>query len=291
MKVSVIIPVYNNTQIIHQCVAALLAIDYSQLEIIFVDDGSTDGTLNILQKYAQEHPKVQVQTQEHRGPAAARNLGIAHAHGEILCFTDSDCVVPRDWISRLIAHFITSDSAQIGAVGGALTNCTQCNIYAELNHRRRISIYGTQRKIVPALPTCNLSVCRVVLEAVDNFDESFGFASGEDYDLCYRIGDLGYKILYDPTIRVRHHHPQTLESTLWKSFIHGREWIKLCRKHPCKSTKPALSLYRQIISTPASKLRDTLALLTLAGLYSLGTLCGNAMGVWQYRFPKPGGVS
>jgi GT2 family glycosyltransferase len=282
LEVSVVIPVCNTAMTIDQCVASLLRMDYPSLQVIFADDGSTDGTGTILQTYAEEHTEIELLSQEHRGLAAARNLGLAHARGEIVCYTDGDCEVPSDWLARMAAHFSAPDAAPLGVVGGSQEALPPHNIYTEFNQRRRIAVYGTRRKLVAAVPGCNFAVRRDVLEKIGGFDESFA-RSAEEYDMCYRVDRLGYEILYDPDICVWHHHPRTVKNTLKKSFLHGHEWMRLRRKHPRQTTKPALSLYRQIVSSPPARAQDMLMLLALAVLYSLGTLYGNLVGLWKYR--------
>lgn len=98
MKFSVVIPTYNRAATLRQTLTALMAQDYPDYEIIVVDDGSTDDTRAMI---AREFPQVRYIYQQNRGPAAARNRGIAHARGEIIAFTDDDCVPPRDWLARL----------------------------------------------------------------------------------------------------------------------------------------------------------------------------------------------
>ena len=95
MKVSVIIPAYNTEEYMSQCLESILAQTLQEIEILVVDDGSTDQTLKVLKDYEERYPeKVRVFHKENGGQASARNLALTYARGEFLGFVDSD-----DWIS------------------------------------------------------------------------------------------------------------------------------------------------------------------------------------------------
>lgn len=96
--VSVIIPVYNEEQEVANCLQSIRKQSYKNLEIIIVDDGSTDKTLQIVKKF-----KAKILTQKHKGPGTARNLGASKARGEILVFIDADMTLDKNFIKDLIS--------------------------------------------------------------------------------------------------------------------------------------------------------------------------------------------
>lgn len=101
--VSIIVPVYNVGEYLSRCLDSLLAQDYPALEIILVDDASTDNSSAIAQEYANQHASVCfVPRTVNGGLSAARNTGIEHATGEWLCFVDSDDWVEADYVSALL---------------------------------------------------------------------------------------------------------------------------------------------------------------------------------------------
>ena len=102
---SIIIPVYNEEQVIADCIASLLKQNYKEKEIILVDDGSTDNTVQIIRQFEG----VQLLKQQHKGPAQARNLGAKTASGKILVFVDSDMTFERDFLDKLTTPIFVKD--------------------------------------------------------------------------------------------------------------------------------------------------------------------------------------
>ncbi len=280
-KVSIVVPTYNAEKTIKDCIESILSIDYKNYEAIFVDDGSTDNTASIIEEYACKSKNIRLIRQKHKGPASARNLGVKMSNGKIIFFTDSDCIVPKNWIQEFLKYFFNNKN--IGAVGGSLKPASVSSIYELFDQKRREILYGAEKKFVNTLPTCNLAVRRDVLSRIGGFDESFKHASAEDYDLCIRIRMLGYKILYDPNVFVLHHHSQNLRSLLRKAFIHGKEYIKLERKHKKNNFSIIKKSLLTSISGPITVLvKYPISLLPVASLYECSASIGRIIGLWKY---------
>jgi len=203
MKFSVVIPTYNRVSLLRQTLTALTAQGYPDYEIIVVDDGSTDGTQEMI---AAEFSQVRYFWQKNAGPAAARNRGISEATGEIVAFTDDDCLPPADWVVRLADGY--QRYPEVAGVGGGLiapAEILATNVFAryerfigrEVYHVGEQEYYGGFE--CPAGGTANMSYRRTVLSEVRGFDERFPVAAGEDADLKLRICNLGYRLLYVPT--------------------------------------------------------------------------------------------
>lgn len=107
--VSIIVPVYNVENYLETCVNSLLKQTYNNIEIILVDDGSTDHSGEICDKYADQHSVIRVIHQENQGLSGARNHGIAEAKGEYISLVDSDDFVSKDFIQALYAPMISMD--------------------------------------------------------------------------------------------------------------------------------------------------------------------------------------
>src|SRR3990170_565885 len=104
--VSVIIPVFNEEKTISECIKSLRNQSYKQMEIIVVDDDSSDSTRNIIKGF----PDIKLLTQGHKGPGQARNLGAAKAKGEILVFVDADMTFDKNFITDLVKPIIEGKS-------------------------------------------------------------------------------------------------------------------------------------------------------------------------------------
>lgn len=118
--VTVVVPVYNVGKYLEASVESLLAQDYPNLEILLVDDGSTDGSGAVCDKFAAGDPRVRVLHQKNQGQAAARNHGVAQARGEYTAFIDSDDYVAPNYISYM-EEIMAREDAQIG-----ICNLSQC---------------------------------------------------------------------------------------------------------------------------------------------------------------------
>lgn len=105
MKISIIVPVYNCEKFIGRCIDSVLKQTYKDYELILVNDGSTDNSLEIIQSYKNRYPsKIVVETQDNAGAPAARNKGISLVRGEFLTFIDSDDYIDDDFLSKLITN-------------------------------------------------------------------------------------------------------------------------------------------------------------------------------------------
>lgn len=107
--ISVIIPVYNTSEYLRGCFDSILSQDYTDWEVILVNDGSTDNSLQICEEYALKDKRFSVFNQENKGVSAARNRGLAAAKGEYICFIDSDDSVKENYLSHLLSLFADSN--------------------------------------------------------------------------------------------------------------------------------------------------------------------------------------
>lgn len=109
-KISVIVPVYNAEKYLRECVERIVNQTIREIEIIFVDDGSTDESLNILQKYAQEDERIRIVKGQHRGGGAARNIGIEQATGDYLAFFDSDDLMEYNMLEKAYTQAVKENA-------------------------------------------------------------------------------------------------------------------------------------------------------------------------------------
>ncbi len=229
IKVSIIIPVYNAEKTLENLIEACLNQDYPRddLEVILVDDGSVDRSREIIGRYTNRG--IKYISQENSGPARARNTGWKKSCGDIICFTDADCVPEKGWVSKLVAGYI---SDEIGGIGGSYGIINKDKILPACIHQEIRERHLKMPKVVNYLGTFNVSYRREVLERVGGFDESFRQASCEDTDLSYRVIKKGYKLIFNHDIKVAHHYPEALIKYLKHQLIHGYWRMKLYRYHP-----------------------------------------------------------
>jgi O-antigen biosynthesis protein len=223
--VSVIVPVFNAQQTIRECIQSLLDLNYpkANLELIFVDNGSTDRTPEMLSQYQQD---IRILHEPKKGPATARNKGILNAAAEIIAFTDSDCVVDRDWLWHLIPPL---DNPLVGVVGGTILAkrpCSKIERYGEIIHDHNSSI---NEFAPPAVIAMNWISRLSVLKKVNFFDENF--TRCEDVDLSYRILQSGYIFAFQPNALVYHRNEGTYSGLFREGFLHGLYSVQTTKKH------------------------------------------------------------
>lgn len=233
-EVSIVIPVMNRADELRRCLTSLKQLSYPQekLQIIVVDDGSSDDSTGVAREFgALVLPSGGVG----RGPAAARNVGAASAHGEILAFIDSDCSASRRWLDELIPAFIDPDMAAVGGqVDGMCTESAVDRYEAvmsslSIGSRERVGNSGTDTFY---LPSCNLLVRRSAFRSAGGFDDSMHV--GEDVDLTWRLRDRRWSICYLPAGNILHEHRSTIRSFTSRRFDYGTSEGMLQILHPSR---------------------------------------------------------
>jgi len=244
ISVSVVIPAYNSESTISKTLEACLNQSYSrnEYEVIVVDDGSTDKTPEIIKSYP-----VKYLLQENSGPAKARNLGWKNAKGEIILFTDSDCVPEKDWINKLVALFEYDD---IAAVGGTYGNANPEYIVSLCIHHEILYRHSALPEYVKFLGSFNLGIRKKILEKLNGFDETYTIACGEDADLTYRISYEGYRMRFSRNNEVGHHFPIRLMKFLKQQYWRGVWLMKLLKNHRNRLGNDGYSKLRDVVQPP-----------------------------------------
>lgn len=112
--ISIIVPIYNAADYLEQCIRSLVQQTESDLQIILVDDGSTDRSRPILETFAKQDERIILLQQSHAGQSAARNRGLQHATGEYIAFVDADDSLEPDWCARHLQAIADVDYVQSG---------------------------------------------------------------------------------------------------------------------------------------------------------------------------------
>ena len=112
--ISLVIPIYNTKAYLKDCLDSVLAQTERDVQVVLVDDGSTDGSEAIAQEYAKQDKRIEVYRQTHAGQSAARNLGLTYAKGEYIAFVDADDTLAPDWCAKHLAAIEGVDYVQSG---------------------------------------------------------------------------------------------------------------------------------------------------------------------------------
>ncbi|MCE9649401.1 MAG: glycosyltransferase [Parvibaculum sp.] len=196
-KVSVIVPAYNEENVIVSTVEGILTSAYDEMEVIVVDDGSKDGTLDVLKKTFGSDARVAILSIPNGGKANALNVGIAAATGEVIVALDADTQFEPETIARLVRWF---DDATVGAVAGNAKVGNRINMITRWQALEYISAQNLERRALAALGTLTVvpgavgAWRRTVLAELGGFR---GDTLAEDQDLTIDLQRAGYRVLFD----------------------------------------------------------------------------------------------
>jgi glycosyltransferase involved in cell wall biosynthesis len=235
---SVVIPTYNRQPILEKC---LRAIEHQQLrdgsvvegyEVVLVDDGSTDGTLEWLESHKSEFPHVRSHSQDHMGPAAARNLGVEQAKGDTIIFIDSDLVVTEQFL-QAHADALVQGEKQLGSnrffTYGWVINT--CNFDHPTSEPYKITDFSAAY-----FATGNVAIARKWLEKAGLFDTRFQLYGWEDLELGVRLKQLDLKLIKCPEAVGYHWHPpfalDQIPRMIDREIQRGRMGVLFYEKHP-----------------------------------------------------------
>lgn len=232
MLVSVIIPTFNGASRIGHCLEALLPqVSAHNAEILVVNDGSTDKTAEVVERY----PAVRLISQANTGPATARNRGAVEAKGSIILFTDDDCVPMPDWLAAMLQPF---EDPEVVAVKGIYRTRQKSLVarFVQIEYEDRYRLMAG-RSSIDFIDTYSAGFRRDRFLEMNGFDTSFPVACAEDAELSYRMSARGWKMKFVPSAIVYHTHPVTLWLYLKKKYKFAFWRILAVRKNPGKSLK------------------------------------------------------
>jgi len=231
-QITVIIPVYNASDLLEKCLISLKNQTCNLFDVIVIDDGSIDKN---VEKLSKQYFNV-IRLANNVGPAKARNIGIANAKTEVIAFTDSDCEVNIDWIENMIKIF---NNPEIDAIMGKV-NIPQSGYIGD-----SISCLGFPAggwpgykfmynigpdNISSHLSTCNCAVRRNIFNITGGFDEEFPTPGREDTEFSIRLIDNKYRIKYCDNVIVSHIPRTSIKSLIKMCINRGRGTYHLKQK-------------------------------------------------------------
>ena len=211
--VSVIVPAYNESANIEATVRSLLASDYPQVEVIVVDDGSTDGTADIVQRLRL--PGVFVIRQPNAGKPAALNTGIAHARGDILVLVDGDTVFEPDAVGKLVQPLHAPD---VGAVSGNTKVANRRGLLGRWQHLEYVIGFNLDRRmfdVARCMPTVPGAIGAFRRAAVVDVGGVSSQTLAEDTDFTMALIRAGWRVVYAPDAIAWTEAPASLKQ-LWR---------------------------------------------------------------------------
>lgn len=226
-SITVIIPVYNGGPTLGACLEGLQVQTHPPEEVIVVDDGSTDDTVTVAAGFP-----VRVLSQPKAGPAAARNQGALAAHGDLLLFTDADCVPDPAWVEHMAAPF--HDPTVAGVKGEYRTR--QPELVARFVQQEYQERYDRMagRAQIDFVDTYAAAYRRDLFLAAGGFDPIFRSASVEDQEFSFRLAAQGQRLMYAAGAVVYHQHDRTLVEYIRRKFWIGYWKALVMRRYPAK---------------------------------------------------------
>jgi GT2 family glycosyltransferase len=263
-RVSVVVCTCNGGRTLDQCLRSLQALDYPDYEVIVVDDGSTDDTRAILERFqiancrlqiedlpsaiGNSHPAIRVIHQANHGLSYARNVGLHAATGAVVAYTDSDCFADADWLTHLVDQLQRSGAAAVGGPNltpedGWLAACVAAA------PGQPVHVLESDQ-VAEHVPGCNMAFRREALLAMNGFDYQFRKA-GDDVDVCWRLQQAGLWITFAPGAFVWHHRRQTPRTYLRQQAGYGEAEALLRFKHPDKFNGRGDGKWRGVLYGPS----------------------------------------
>ena len=236
--VTVVVPARNEEMAIRACLDSILRQDWACLEVVVVDGDSSDGMREIVQQVAQNDTRVRLVSNPRMRIPVALNIGLAEARGQWLVRVDAHSTIPAHYVTTAVSHLA---QGRYGAVGGRKdgrgASPTGRAIAAALGSRFGVggSTYhhGTHLREVDHVPFGAYDVS--LLRALGGWNENL--TDNEDFELDYRLGRAGHRLLFDPNMTIAWQSKQTISDLFAQYRRYGRGKAAVALLHPA-SIKP-----------------------------------------------------
>ena len=231
-KICIVVPVRGDSDVFRKCVSSLLDLDYENYEIIIVDD-SEKGIIERT-SFPQE---IEVGNSFTKGPSYARNLAAKNTDAEFLAFTDSDCIVDKNWLKALMKGFEEyPNAAACGGMQRLPQDAAEFERKVFLFMKKAGFITDYMRKArKPGIAEVNHNASCNVIYRRNIFLKEGGFLEGlwpgEDVELDYRLKKKGYKIVFNPKAVVYHYKPKDIKSFSLMMYRYGSAQGFLLRRY------------------------------------------------------------
>jgi GT2 family glycosyltransferase len=226
--VSVVVCTHNGSRTIAGCLEGLRDLAYPDYEVIVVDDGSTDGTADVVRRF--EFARL-IRT-ENRGLSSARNTGLQAARLGIIAYIDDDARPDPHWLTYLVDTLTRADHAGAGGPNVPPAGCGLVSDAVAMAPGGPVHVLLTDQ-VAEHIPGCNMAFRRDRLLEIGGFDPQFRIA-GDDVDVCWRLQERGWTLGFNPAAVVWHRRRDTVRGYWKQQLNYGRAEADLERKWPEK---------------------------------------------------------
>src|SRR3989338_6363343 len=258
--ISVIIPTYNSHKYISAVFDAILNNNYQNLEIIVVDDNSTDHTLEIVETYKHKFKNLSIIIKPKnlkKSAAISTNIGVKKAKADIVCSIDSDAIISNNWFNEVLMQF--QKNKKLGAVAGYIYTGNKEIIWAsfmgaELEDRydqifQENNVTGAE---VDHISTCNTAYSKKALNDVKLLDEELYY--GYDVDLSYKLKNKGYALKLMKNISCEHFWKESLIGYLKQQYNVAYGRMQILKRHPQRKSGDKVASWFMFMQVPLTGL-------------------------------------
>jgi glycosyltransferase involved in cell wall biosynthesis len=288
LRVSIIICVYDDQRVI-RCVESLSkqSVDKYIYEIIVVENGANGKFKDI--KNVSKKTNIRYYYIPDKNRSRARDIGLSRSMGDIIAFTDSDCVIDKDWIKQIIRFFDDPKNREIGGMGGIIKKYKP-NTLTEIKGK---NLAWGQRKLqylqickLPYVVFANAAFRKKILLKTTSFDSEL--LSGNDVDICWKIGFLGFKLKINNKAIIYHHNRDNIKKYFKVYFRYAtyqallfKKYRKLINKKWMINTYPFIlfkKVFKNIFKNKKINIRDYLDIIE-----GTATLFGQIYGSFKFK--------
>ncbi len=273
--VSVVICAYNAERTMESCLKSLRHLDYPNYEVVVVDDGSRDKTAGIAARF----PDFRLIRQPNKGLSVARNVGMHAALGEIIAYTDSDCVVDPHWLTLMVGALTANGFDACGGPNYAPHEEGRTEACVAASPGAPCHVLTAEDR-AEHLAGCNMVFRKAVLQQIGGFDPQFT-AAGDDVDICWRALDAGFVLGFCPAAFVWHFRRNTLKAYYMQQRGYGKAEAMLYFKYPQRFNALGQVMWRGRIPGLAR---------TLPGAGNLVAWARTSSGFFQTIYEPPMGL-
>ena len=218
-KISIIIPSFNSSKTIEECLNAATKLDYGNYEVIVVDDASRDNSAKIIKKF----PCRLIRVKNNVGAAESRNIGARHAKGSILLFMDSDIIIPRNALKLAVRFFYEKKTDVFFASFNPRLRFK--DFFSQYKHLYLCYYYKKQAETLHTLDTSFTFIKKKVFNDFHGFNKNIRVS--EDIDLGVRLTGKGYKIYQAKNIQMEHIKHYTFKDFIKTDLIRSERISKI----------------------------------------------------------------